>query len=445
MENHVKIIGGGLAGSEAAWQLANAGFKVRLYEMRNGTITTEAHRTSGLAELVCSNSFRNDDIHSAIGLLHQEMRLSNSLIMTTADKCQVPAGTALSVDRVLFSENVEKAIMEHQNIEIIREEVASLEDSVFTIIATGPLTSEKLSNTILSLINQEYLSFFDSIAPIIYKDSINFDIAWLQSRYNKPSCLGETSGDYINCPMNKEQYENFVNELLHSECMEFKEWEKNTPYFEGCLPIEVMASRGVKTLSFGPMKPVGLDNPNNPDKSQLHAVVQLRQDNTLGTIYNMVGFQTKMKYGEQKRIFRTIPALENAEFARLGGIHRNTFINSPSLLNKDLSLQNVGNIHFAGQITGVEGYVESAAMGLLCGRFISNKMQGRDIVYPDKNTAMGALLRHISETGNSNTFQPMNINFGLFSDTEQYKKHNKKEEIAKRAIAKINEWNSESM
>ena len=403
----VNIIGAGLAGSEAAWQLAQAGIHVCLYEMRP-TVKTDAHHTGDCAELVCSNSFRSDDhTRNAVGLLHQEMRLCGSLIMAMGDEHKVPAGGALAVDRNAFSQAVTAKLKAHPNITFDYGEITQLPTEGHTIIATGPLTSPALSQAILAHTGQEYLAFFDAIAPIIEFDSIDMSKAWKQSRYDK----GE-GADYINCPMNREQYYAFIDALNAGEKTDFKEWEKSTPYFEGCLPIEVMAERGRETLSFGPMKPVGLTNPHSSEKA--YAVVQLRQDNKLGTLYNMVGFQTKLKYGEQQKIFRTIGGLENAEFARLGGLHRNTFINSPKLLDGFLRLKSAPHIRFAGQITGVEGYVESASIGLLAGRMLANEIAGRDINIPAATTAMGALLSHITGGADAKTFQPMNVNFGLF-------------------------------
>jgi len=410
----IHVIGGGLAGSEAAWQIAQAGIPVILHEMRP-TKTTAAHQTSGLAELVCSNSLRADDhTANAVGLLHEEMRRLGSLIMTSADANRVPAGGALAVDRDGFSAAVEKALGEHPLVTISREEVTDLDnldwDSV--IVATGPLTSDDLSQSIRTITGADQMAFFDAIAPIIYKDSIDFSKAWYQSRYDK----GDGS-DYINCAMDSEQYHAFTQALLDAEKQDFKDWEKDTPYFEGCLPIEVMAERGVETLTFGPMKPVGLTNPNAPDRRS-YAIVQLRQDNDLGTIWNMVGFQTKLTYGEQKRIFRTIPGLENAEFARLGGMHRNTFIKSPELLDRALRLKSKPSIRFAGQITGCEGYVESTAIGLLAGRFASRERLDQDTTPPPNTTALGALLGHVTGDAEAETYQPMNINFGLFPPAE---------------------------
>jgi methylenetetrahydrofolate--tRNA-(uracil-5-)-methyltransferase len=408
--NPVHIIGAGLAGSEAAWQLAQSGVPVMLHEMRP-VRTTEAHQTSQCAELVCSNSFRSDDSeYNAVGLLHDEMRRCNSLIMRAADAHQVPAGGALAVDRNGFADAVTQALTAHPLIIIKREELTALPaqtpEWASVIIATGPLTSTPLAESIRALTGQDALAFFDAIAPIVHRDSIDMSKAWMQSRYDKTG-PGGTGSDYINCAMNKDQYEAFIRELIAAPKTDFKEWEKNTPYFEGCLPIEVMAERGIDTLRYGPMKPVGLTNPHVPGRS--HAVVQLRQDNALGTLYNLVGFQTKMKYADQTRVFRMIPGLENAEFARLGGLHRNTFINSPLLLDGQLRLKARPNIRFAGQITGVEGYVESAAIGLLAGRFAGGAQQN-----PPRTTALGALLAHITDNADAETFQPMNVNFGLF-------------------------------
>ncbi|HEU5048368.1 MAG TPA: methylenetetrahydrofolate--tRNA-(uracil(54)-C(5))-methyltransferase (FADH(2)-oxidizing) TrmFO [Rickettsiales bacterium] len=401
--NPIHVIGSGLAGSEAAWQIAQAGKSVILHEMRP-LVKTDAHQTDKSAELVCSNSFRSDDhVNNAVGLLHEEMRRCGSLIMREADKHKLPAGSALAVDREGFSQGVTEALQSHPMITLVREEISKLPSPEFgeTIIATGPLTSAKLSESILKVTGEAYLSFFDAIAPIVLKDTIDMNVAWFQSRYNKGD-----GADYINLPMSETQYYAFIDALIAGEKTEFKEWEKNTPYFEGCLPIEVMAERGRETLRFGPMKPVGLDNPHNSERP--YAVVQLRQDNKLGTIYNMVGFQTKLKYGEQQRVFRMIPGLENAEFVRLGGLHRNTFINSPRLLTEDLRLKAAPHIRFAGQVTGVEGYVESAATGLLAGRFAAGKMTP-----PPATTALGGLLNHITGGAESKHFQPMNINFGL--------------------------------
>ncbi len=407
------IIGAGLAGSEAAWQAANMGVKVILYEMRP-VIKTPAHHTQECAELVCSNSFRSDDAeHNAVGLIHEEMRRMNSLIMREGDKSRVPAGGALAVDREIFSKGVTKSLEDHPNITIKREEITNIPHKKWehVIIATGPLTSESMANFIKEITGEDSLAFFDALAPIVHSDSINMDKAWFQSRYDKEGPAG-TGKDYINCPMDKEEYENFIHELINAQYGDFKEWEKDTPYFEGCMPIEVMAERGAETLRFGPMKPVGLTNPHSNEKP--YAVVQLRQDNALGTLYNIVGFQTKMKYGEQIRIFRMISGLENAEFARLGGIHRNTFINSPKLLDETLRLKIQPHIRFAGQITGCEGYIESANIGLMAGKFAAAEMMGYCTKTPPKTTASGALLNHVTGGANADTFQPMNVNFGLF-------------------------------
>jgi methylenetetrahydrofolate--tRNA-(uracil-5-)-methyltransferase len=437
---HVTIIGGGLAGSEAAWQVASRGVKVTLYEMRSSERKTEAHQTDTLAELVCSNSFRNDEINSAIGLLHEEMRRANSLIMKCADEHKVPAGGALAMDRHEFSNAVQQALIDHPLVTIERKEIDELPSSDIgsVIIATGPLTSMKLSENILKVTGEEHLAFFDAIAPIVYKDSIDFSKAWFQSRYDKEG-PGGTGKDYINCPMNEEQYYQFIDALLAGEKTDFKDWEKDTPYFDGCLPIEVMAERGKETLRFGPMKPVGLTNPNSDERP--YAVVQLRQDNKLGTLYNMVGFQTKLKYGPQKEIFKTIPGLENAEFARLGGLHRNTFINSPKLLNKTLQLIAMSHIRFAGQVTGVEGYVESAAIGLLAGRFAASEQLEQESSVPPAETALGALLNHITGGAEADCFQPMNVNFGLFPPLEKRaKKTDRKALYAERALEKLKDW-----
>jgi methylenetetrahydrofolate--tRNA-(uracil-5-)-methyltransferase len=401
----VHIVGGGLAGSEAAWQLAEAGMKVRLSEMRGGGDTTPAHETDRFAEMVCSNSFRSDDAeNNAVGLLHQEMRALDSLIMRAADKHRVPAGSALAVDRDEFALEVTRAIQDHPNVTVVRERIDELPDHS-TIIATGPLTGSKLAEAVASETGQDALAFFDAIAPIVHRDSIDMDICWMAARWDKGG------KDYINCPLDKDQYEAFVQALRTGEKTEFKDWEKDTPYFEGCMPIEVMADRGVDTLRFGPMKGVGLDNPRTGRWP--YAVVQLRQDNALGTLWNMVGFQTKLKHGEQVRIFRTIPGLKNAEFARLGGIHRNSFINSPRLLDSELRLESRPNIRFAGQITGCEGYVESAAIGLIAARFTIAEKQGGRLPPPPPETALGALLGHITGGADADSFQPMNVNFGL--------------------------------
>lgn len=410
----VHVIGAGLAGSEAAFQLAQRGVHVVLHEMRP-EIKTEAHHTKFCAELVCSNSFRSDDANgNAVGLLHQEMRKMNSLIMRTADAHQVPAGGALAVDRDGFAQAITEQLEQHPHVEINRHEVSSifLPDNPPTLVATGPLTSSALTQSILEVTALDQLAFFDAIAPIVYRDTVDMDICWFQSRYDKIGPGGDGK-DYLNCPLTRDEYEHFIDLLLMGEKTEFQEWEKKTPYFEGCLPIEVMAERGRETLRYGPLKPVGLTNPHRPDEKP-YAVVQLRQDNKLGTLYNLVGFQTKLKYNAQKEIFRKIPGLQQAEFARLGGIHRNTFIQSPRLLDKTLRLHKAPHIRFAGQITGVEGYVESAAMGLLAGLFMSADQLGQENKIPSQTTAMGALLHHITEGADATTFQPMNVNFGLF-------------------------------
>lgn len=416
----IHVIGGGLAGSEAAWQIARAGIPVVLHEMRP-VRGTEAHKTDGLAELVCSNSFRSDDAEAnAVGLLHQEMRRLGSLIMTKGDAHQVPAGGALAVDRDGFSAAVTAALAAHPLVTIDRAEIAGLppEEWSSVIVATGPLTSPALAEAILSLTGEKELAFFDAIAPIVYRESIDMDVAWFQSRYDKAG-PGGTGADYINCPLDKDQYEAFVDALISGDKTSFKEWEATTPYFDGCLPVEIMAERGRETLRHGPMKPVGLTNPHRPEQKP-YAVVQLRQDNALGTLYNMVGFQTKLKYGEQSRIFRLIPGLENAEFARLGGLHRNTYLNSPKLLDPTLRLKAMPRLRFAGQITGCEGYVESAAIGLVTGRFAVAERLGLPVRPLPSTTALGALVNHITgghiETIDEGprSFQPMNVNFGLF-------------------------------
>jgi len=432
----VHVIGGGLAGSEATWQLVTAGVPVILHEMRP-VRGTDAHLTDGLAELVCSNSFRSDDAeNNAVGLLHREMRDMGSLIMESADINRVPAGGALAVDRDGFSAYVQEKIEAHPLVTLERAEVTDLPPADWeqVIIATGPLTSGALAEKIHAATGADALAFFDAIAPIVYKDSINFDIAWFQSRYDK----GDGS-DYINCPMTEAQYREFIQALNEGGKTEFKEWEKNTPYFDGCLPIEVMAERGPETLRFGPMKPVGLTNPNSDEKP--YAVVQLRQDNKLGTLYNMVGFQTKLTYGEQKRIFTTIPGLEKAEFARLGGLHRNTFINSPEVLDEQLRLKNHPHIRFAGQITGVEGYVESTAIGLIAGRLAAADIAGSIFSLPPVTTAMGAILSHITGGADAKSFQPMNVNFGLFPPPEgRVKKKERKQAYTARAAEDFSGW-----
>lgn len=436
----VHVIGGGLAGSEAAWQLARAGVAVVLHEMRP-VRKTDAHSTDGLAELVCSNSFRSDDAdNNAVGLLHAEMRRLDSLIMAAADDHKVPAGGALAVDRDGFSQAVTARLQAHPLVTLAREEVAGLPpadwDSV--IVATGPLTSPPLAQAIRDLTGEDALAFFDAIAPIVHKDSIDFDVAWFQSRYDKAGPGGD-GADYINCPLDEPQYRAFVQALLDGDKTEFKEWEANTPYFDGCLPIEVMAARGPMTLAFGPMKPVGLSDPRTGRRP--FAVVQLRQDNALGSLYNIVGFQTKLKHGEQVRVFRMIPGLERAEFARLGGLHRNTFINSPKLLDGSLRLKLRPALRFAGQVTGVEGYVESAATGLLAGRFAAAEWLGQTLAPPPPTTALGALLSHITGGADASTFQPMNVNFGLFPPLDgKIKKNARKAALTGRARADLEGW-----
>ncbi|MDK3020363.1 methylenetetrahydrofolate--tRNA-(uracil(54)-C(5))-methyltransferase (FADH(2)-oxidizing) TrmFO [Pseudodonghicola flavimaris] len=415
MSETLHIVGGGMAGSEAAWQAANAGVRVVIHEMRP-KVETFAHRTGNLAEMVCSNSFRSDDSEqNAVGLLHWEMRAADGLIMATADAHRLPAGGALAVDRDPFSETVTARLMDHPNISVSYEEVTELPDQGQWIIATGPLTSSALGQAIQAETGADALAFFDAIAPIVYAESVNMDVAWMQSRYDK----GETEEErtaYLNCPMDKDQYEAFIDALLAADKTEFHEGE-TAGYFDGCLPIEVMAERGRETLRHGPMKPVGLTNAHKPEE-KAWAVVQLRRDNALGTLFNIVGFQTKMKYGAQTEVFRMIPGLENASFARLGGIHRNTFINSPTLLDAQMRLKSRPNIRFAGQITGVEGYVESAAMGLLAGRLAAAEMTGGTLSAPPGTTAMGALTTHITGGAEAKSFQPMNVNFGLFPPVE---------------------------
>jgi len=444
--NHLRpvhIIGGGLAGSEAAWQLAQAGVPVVLHEMRPVRVT-DAHKTDGLAELVCSNSFRSDDHEfNAVGLLHEEMRRTGSLIMKAADANRVPAGAALAVDRDGFSDAVSLAVAGHHMITVAREEIAGLppEEWDQVIIATGPLTSPPLAEAIADLSGEQSLAFFDAIAPIVHKDSIDFSKAWFQSRYDKGD-----GKDYINCPLDRDGYHAFIEALIDGDKVLFRDWEKDTPYFEGCLPIEVMASRGAETLAFGPMKPVGLTNPHDPE-TKAHAVVQLRQDNALGTLYNMVGFQTKLTYGEQKRIFRMIPGLEKAEFARLGGLHRNTFMNGPKLLDDNLRLKVEPRLRFAGQITGCEGYVESAAVGLLAGRFAAAERNGGAPSLPPPTTALGSLLGHITGGAEAETYQPMNVNFGLFPPIDvrnergrRVKGRARKQAMSQRALADLDGW-----
>lgn len=440
----VHVIGGGLAGSEATWQLAEAGVPVILHEMRPER-RTDAHNTDSFAELVCSNSFRSDDHEgNAVGLMHEEMRRLNSVIMRAATKHKVPAGGALAVDRDAFAAEVTAILQAHPMVTVARGEVQGLPpaewDSV--IVATGPLTSPSLTQAIRELSGEDHLAFFDAIAPIVYKDSIDLDRAWFQSRYDKGD-----GKDYINCPMTEAEYDGFIDALIAGEKTTFKDWEKDTPYFEGCLPVEVMAERGRKTLSFGPMKPVGLTDPKNPNVKP-YAIVQLRQDNKLGTLYNMVGFQTKLTYGEQKRVFRMIPGLEAAEFARLGGIHRNTFINSPKLLDKTLRLKAMPRLRFAGQITGCEGYVESAAVGLMAGRFAAAERLGQAPAMPPETTSIGAILNHVTGGADAETFQPMNANFGLFPplDTDELPKkqrprgRDRKARLSERALNDLDAW-----
>jgi methylenetetrahydrofolate--tRNA-(uracil-5-)-methyltransferase len=430
----LQIIGGGLAGSEAAWQLAEAGLEVRLSEMRGSGHTTPAHQGDGLAELVCSNSFRSDDAeHNAVGLLHAEMRALGSLIMACADAHRVPAGSALAVDRQGFSAAVTERILSHPRIEVVRERVDALPSSGPVIVATGPLTAMELARSIGAATGSDALAFFDAIAPIVHRDSIDMDVAWMAARWDKGG------KDYINCPLDRDRYYAFVQGLIEGEKTAFREWEKDTPYFEGCMPIEVMAERGPDTLRYGPMKPVGLDDPRTGRWP--YAVVQLRQDNALGTLWNMVGFQTKLKHAEQVRLFRTIPGLEKAEFARLGGLHRNTFINSPKLLDGMLRLRKAPHIRFAGQITGCEGYVESAAVGLMAGRFAAAELLGNDLAPPPPETALGALLGHITGGAEAEIYQPMNVNFGLFPPVQgKAKKADRKKLYTVRAAAKLGEW-----
>ncbi len=457
----IHVIGGGLAGSEAAWQIASRGIPVILHEMR-GVRETAAHKTDGLAELVCSNSFRSDDATSnAVGVIHAEMRMANSLIMACADAHQVPAGGALAVDRDGFSNAVTEKLAAHPLITIVREEITSLppEDWDQAIIATGPLTAPALAEAISARTGKEALAFFDAIAPIVYRDTVDMDICWYQSRYDKVG-PGGTGKDYINCPMNEAEYNAFIDALIAGDKTDFKEWE-GTPYFDGCLPIEVMAERGRETLRHGPMKPMGLTNAHKPDEKP-YAVVQLRQDNALGTLYNMVGFQTKLRYGAQKDVLKMIPGLQEAEFARLGGLHRNTYLNSPTLLDGTLALKGRPGLRFAGQITGCEGYVESASIGLLAGRFAAAERLGEAPVAPPPETALGALLGHVTgghisheEEGGKRSFQPMNINFGLFPELEpgalidpetgkrprgKAKSSVKKQIVAKRALDACKAW-----
>lgn len=440
MTHDIHVIGGGLAGSEAAWQLAEAGHKVRLSEMRGSGENTPAHHTDHFAELVCSNSFRSDDAESnAVGLIHQEMRALGSLILREGDKHKVPAGSALAVDRDGFSAGVTAALQAHPNITIARERIDTLPDGP-AIIATGPLTAPRLSEAIAGETGKDALAFFDAIAPIVHRDTIDMDKAWFQSRWNK----GDGT-DYINCPLTREQYDAFVEGLLAGEKSVPREWE-NVPYFEGCMPIEVMAERGRETLRFGPMKGVGLDqpgteSPEHPQGRWPYACVQLRQDNAAGTLWNIVGFQTKLKHAEQVRLFRTIPGLEKAEFARLGGLHRNTFLRSPELLDPELRLKSRPNVRFAGQITGCEGYVESAAIGLLAGRFAAAELADGTMTPPPVETALGALLHHITGAAIAETYQPMNVNFGLFPPIEgRTRKADRKKMYTDRARAALAAW-----
>lgn len=441
----VHVIGGGLAGSEAAWQLARCGVPAVLHEMRP-VHGTDAHQTDRLAELVCSNSFRSDDaLNNAVGLLHEEMRRLGSLVMAMADRHKLPAGGALAVDRDAFAASVTAALEAEPLVAIRREAVTSLPppDWGAAIVATGPLTAPTLAEDIRRHGGEEHLAFFDAIAPIVHREMIDLEVAWFQSRYDKAG-PGGSGADYINCPLNKEQYEAFVTALLEAEKTEFRDWERSTPYFEGCLPIEVMAARGRDTLRFGPMKPVGLTDPRTGRRP--YAVVQLRQDNALGTLYNMVGFQTKLKHGEQRRVFRMIPGLQEAEFARLGGLHRNTFINSPRLLDKSLRFKAAPHIRFAGQITGCEGYVESAAVGLIAGLLVAAEAWGTTLPPPPAETAHGALLAHITGGAAAETFQPMNINFGLFPRlTDKILKHERKPALAHRALAALDHWQASTL
>jgi methylenetetrahydrofolate--tRNA-(uracil-5-)-methyltransferase len=450
----IHVVGGGLAGSEAAWQIAQAGVPVILHEMRRPGVTTDAHHTDGLAELVCSNSFRSDDWqYNAVGLLHAEMRALDSIIMACGDANQVPAGGALAVDREGFSAAVTARLLAHPLVTLVREEIAGLppEDWDNVVVATGPLTSPALAEAVLTLTGEESLSFFDAIAPIVHADSIDFDIAWRQSRYDKEGPGGDAAA-YVNCPMDKPTYDAFIDALLTGPKAEFKDWE-NVPYFDGCLPIEVMAERGRETLRHGPMKPVGLTNPRDPTV-KAHAIVQLRQDNALGTLFNMVGFQTKLRHGAQAEVFRMIPGLKNAQFARLGGLHRNTYLNSPLLLDRQLRLKPMPRLRFAGQVTGVEGYVESAATGLLAGRLAAAERLGRTLEAPPAHTAIGALVEHI--TGGhleGARFSPMNVNYGLLPPMEAPRQDDngnrippkdrgraKKRLMSERAIAGLTAW-----
>ncbi len=443
--NPVTIIGGGLAGSEAAWQLARRGIPVRLHEMRPAK-QTPAHKTGKLGELVCSNSFRADNLENAVGLLHEEMRRLDSLIMQTADQTKLPAGGALAVDRELFSQAITKAIEGEPLIKIVHGEVTEIPDEGLVLIATGPLTSDALYVQIQQITGEDHLSFFDAIAPVLDAETINLNVAYWKSRYDKNVPEGE-AGDYLNCPMNEPQYNDFIDALLAADKVEFKGFE-DIPFFEGCMPIEVMAERGRDTPRFGPMKPVGLKHPETGE--QFHAVVQFRQDNRAKSLLNMVGFQTKMKYGEQQRVFRMIPGLEDAEFFRLGSLHRNTFIKSPALLDGCLRLKKNPRIFFAGQITGVEGYVESSAMGLMAGRFIADSAHGQSLSPPPETTAHGALLAHISGT-RIEDFQPMNINFGLLpagprrEGKRRLPRRERRLKVSERALAELETWVNDSI
>ncbi len=431
----VQVIGGGLAGAEACWQLARRGVRSVLYEMRPET-PTAAHKTQKLAELVCSNSFRSDDAeHNAVGLLHEEMRRAGSLVMACADRTRLPAGGALAVDREGFANAITAALEAEPLVEVERRRIDSLPESGSAIVATGPLTDGALAEAIQAHTGLEALAFFDAIAPIVYFDSIDLDTAWFQSRYDKPGPAG-SGADYINCPLDEDGYNAFIGALLDTDRIEFKEWEAVTPWFEGCLPVEVMAARGPETLRFGPMKPVGLTDPRTG--SRPHAVVQLRRDNALGTLYNIVGFQTKMRHGEQARVLRMIPGLENARFARLGGIHRNSFIDAPALLDGQLRLKAAPHLRFAGQITGVEGYVESAAIGLLAGRFAAGEAD-----VPPATTALGAVLAHVTgpRPASAGAYQPMNVNFGLFPPLDgRFRGRERKRAHAARALADLDRW-----
>lgn len=436
----IHIIGAGLAGSEAAWQLARQGFEVNLYEMRPKTMTP-AHKTDKCAELVCSNSFRADNLENAVGLLHEEMRRLDSLIMHTGDECKVPAGGAMAVDRELFSSTVTAKLEAEPLIHLIKQEITEIPKDGMVLIASGPLTSDALYQDIQQLTGEEHLSFFDAIAPVVDAETVDMNIAYWKSRYDKNVVEGE-DGDYLNCPMTEEQYKAFIHELLNAEYMAFKDFE-DVPFFDGCMPIEVMAERGLDTPRFGPMKPVGLEHPETG--KEFHAVVQLRQDNRAKSLLNIVGFQTKMKYAEQLRVFRMIPGLEHAEFFKLGSLHRNTFIKSPLLLDKSLRLKKEPRIMFAGQITGVEGYVESASMGLMAGRFMADILRGDEPNTPPEDTAMGALLGHISGT-HINNFQPMNINFGLLpiapkrDGKRRLKKSERRRIVSDKALASLESW-----